>query len=152
MNWHAKRAPLSDHGRDTNTAELTRVREGEEFSGKERVFVEMALEVQRRDPQRHKALVCLIDGERALWELQKEWLGRAIGILDLFHVLELVVGHRLLLPCRRERRGGKFRDPSPADALGRESGLRDRWLETPARPTWPARRETTDRDGHDSLL
>ena len=73
-------------------AELTRVREGEEFSGKERVFVEMALEVQRRDPQRHKALVCLIDGERALWELQKEWLGRAIGILDLFHVLERLWG------------------------------------------------------------
>jgi hypothetical protein len=73
-------------------AELTRVREGEEFSGKERLFVEMALEVQQRDPKRHKALVCLSDGERALWELQKDWLGRAIGILDLFHVLERLWG------------------------------------------------------------
>jgi hypothetical protein len=69
-------------------AELTRVREGEEFSGKERLFLEMALEAQHRDPKRHKVLVCLMDGELALWQLQKEWLGRAIGILDLFHVLE----------------------------------------------------------------
>jgi len=69
-------------------AELTRVREGEEFSGKERLFLEMALEAHCRDPQRRKPLVCLMDGEVALWELQGEWLGRAVGILDLFHVLE----------------------------------------------------------------
>ena len=69
-------------------AELTRVHEGEEFSGKERLFLEMALETHHRDPQRHKVLVCLMDGELSLWELQKEWLGRAVGILDLFHVLE----------------------------------------------------------------
>ena len=29
-----------------------------------------------------------MDGEASLWEMQREWLPRAIGILDLFHVLE----------------------------------------------------------------
>ena len=29
-----------------------------------------------------------MDGERQLWDLQKEWFGRAVGILDLFHALK----------------------------------------------------------------
>ncbi len=29
-----------------------------------------------------------MDGEKALWEVQREWLPRAVCILDLFHVLE----------------------------------------------------------------
>ena len=29
-----------------------------------------------------------MDGEAALWDVQREWLPRAVGILDLFHVLE----------------------------------------------------------------
>jgi hypothetical protein len=69
-------------------AELTQVCEGEEFSGKEWLFVELACEVHVRDPARLKPLVCLMDGEVALWELQGKRLRRAIGILDLFHVLE----------------------------------------------------------------
>ena len=32
--------------------------------------------------------LCLFDGEAALWGVQDEWLPRAVGILDLFHVLE----------------------------------------------------------------
>lgn len=70
------------------SAELTRAHEGEEFSGKERLFVALAVEAHERDPQHAKPLVCLMDGEAALWEMQRQWLPRAVGILDLFHVLE----------------------------------------------------------------
>lgn len=69
-------------------AELTTVREGEECTGRERLFIEMAIACDQRDPKRQKPLVCLMDGEAGLWQMQKEWLPRAIGILDLFHVLE----------------------------------------------------------------
>jgi hypothetical protein len=69
-------------------AEMTRVLEGEECNGKERLFAQMALEVDDRDPERKKTLVCLMDGEAALWQVQRGWLRRAVGILDLFHVLE----------------------------------------------------------------
>lgn len=69
-------------------AEMTRTCEGEVATGRERVFVEMAVTCHERDPQRRKTLVCLMDGEKALWEVAGEWLSRAIGILDLFHVLE----------------------------------------------------------------
>ena len=29
-----------------------------------------------------------MDGERQFWDLQQEWFGRAVGILDLFHALK----------------------------------------------------------------
>jgi hypothetical protein len=48
----------------------------------------MAVDCHERDPGRHKTLICLMDGERALWDMAAEWLPRAVGILDLFHVLE----------------------------------------------------------------
>jgi hypothetical protein len=69
-------------------AEMTRVAEGQTCTGRERLFVEMAIACHERDPQRRKTLVCLMDGEAALWCVQREWLSRAVGILDLFHVLE----------------------------------------------------------------
>lgn len=69
-------------------AEMTRVLEGESCSGRQRLFVEMAIAAHHRDPTRQKTLICLMDGEAALWEVAGEWLPRAVGILDLFHVLE----------------------------------------------------------------
>lgn len=71
-------------------AEMTRVVEGETCTGRERLFVEMAIACHQRDPQRQKTLICLMDGEAALWNVEREWLPRAVGILDLFHVLERV--------------------------------------------------------------
>jgi hypothetical protein len=59
-------------------------------SGSERLFAELAIEVSQRDPDRQQILVCLMDGERKLWELQSEWLGRSVEILDFFHVLKRV--------------------------------------------------------------
>ena len=73
-------------------AEMTRVLEGESCTGRERLFVEMAIACHERDRQRKKTLVCLMDGEAALWNVQHEWLSRAVGILDLFHVLERLWG------------------------------------------------------------
>lgn len=69
-------------------AEMTRAFEGESFNGKTLLFAQMAIELHERDPDRHKTTVCLMDGEAALWESQREWISRAVGVLDLFHVLE----------------------------------------------------------------
>jgi len=69
-------------------AEMTSLPEGQGATGRERLFVEMAVACHDRDPRRRKKLVCLMDGEAALWDVQRSWLPRAVGILDLFHVLE----------------------------------------------------------------
>lgn len=69
-------------------AEMTQVLEGEASPGRERLFGELAVACHQRDPQRAKTLVCLMDGEPALWEAQRKWLPRAVGVLDLFHVLQ----------------------------------------------------------------
>lgn len=69
-------------------AEMTRCLLGSGATGRERVFVELAIACNDRDPERHKTLVCLLDGERSLWQMAGAWLPRAVGVLDLFHVLE----------------------------------------------------------------
>jgi len=69
-------------------AEMTRASEPTLGTGRERVFTEMAVALYHRDPEKQKTLLCLMDGEKALWEMAGEWLPRAVGILDLFHVLE----------------------------------------------------------------
>jgi hypothetical protein len=69
-------------------AEMTRVREGESCSGRVQLFAELAVACHERDPKQRKTLICLLDGETALWAMQSQWLGRSVGILDIFHVLE----------------------------------------------------------------
>ena len=71
-------------------AEMTTVHEGESLSGKTRVFAQQMLDLHTRDPQREKTVICLMDGEKALRAEQHEWLPRAIGVLDIWHVLERV--------------------------------------------------------------
>jgi hypothetical protein len=73
-------------------AEMTRPGDGP-FSdsllhGPSSLFVGMAVECHERDLKRKKELVCLLDGEKQLWDLQGEWLPRATGILDIFHANE----------------------------------------------------------------
>ena len=60
------------------------------FSGTQRLFAELGMEVHRRDPERERVLVTIMDGERHLWDLKSEWLGRAVEVLDFFHALERV--------------------------------------------------------------
>lgn len=63
-------------------------REGTLLHGPSYLFVGLAVECHARDPDHKKELICLLDGERQLWDLQQEWLPRAVGILDIFHVTE----------------------------------------------------------------
>jgi hypothetical protein len=69
-------------------AEMTQVREGETYNGKTRVFAQQALDLHARDPAKKKTVTCLMDGEKALRTEQHSWLPRAIGVLDIWHVME----------------------------------------------------------------
>jgi hypothetical protein len=69
-------------------AEMTCVVEGETCNGRATLFDRLAEQWARRDPHLHKVAVCLLDGERALWEVRQVFWEDTIGILDLFHVLE----------------------------------------------------------------
>lgn len=51
------------------------------------LFAELAVECLDRDPKKKKPLVCLLDGEKQLWDLREGWLKRAVGILDIYHVM-----------------------------------------------------------------
>ena len=69
-------------------AEMTQDREGEISNGKTRVFAQQALDLLARDPTWQKTVLCLMDGEKALRAEQHTWLPRAIGVLDIWHVME----------------------------------------------------------------
>jgi len=69
-------------------AVLTRQVEGQEVNGKDVIFDWLAEEVQQRDPQASRTVVAIMDGETKLRQLQEQKLGRAVGILDIWHVTE----------------------------------------------------------------
>jgi len=69
-------------------AELTRPIDGVEVNGKERVFEWLAEEVRWRNPDGNKPVVCVMDGERALWKRLTGLIVGVVCILDIFHVLE----------------------------------------------------------------
>jgi hypothetical protein len=73
-------------------AEMTRIMDGRPCSGREWLFCSLALQCEQRDPLREKTLICLLDGEHSLWDMQQYWFKRAVGILDIFHVSERVWG------------------------------------------------------------
>ncbi len=106
----------------------------EPCTGREQLFVEMAIACQERDPKRRKTLVCLMDGEAALWNMQVDWLPRAVGILDLFLRAGAVVAGGPRVSSRREpRRRTVCRGPPAAAAEGK-SGPGD----------WPAQTAATN--------
>ena len=69
-------------------AELTRTIDGEEVNGKDRIFSWFADQVAARNADDHKPVVCVMDGERALWTTLKRYVEKVVCILDLFHVME----------------------------------------------------------------
>src|SRR5207302_8019915 len=71
-------------------AELTRPIDGVEVNGKDRVFAWFKRQREAIDPQGKKPVVCVMDGERALWAKLAAWLAGVVCILDIFHVLERV--------------------------------------------------------------
>jgi len=73
-------------------AELTRVIEGQETSGKDRIFGWFAEQIRGRNAGGDKPIIAVCDGDRALWEKVKA-LMQTVGlpilcVLDIFHVLE----------------------------------------------------------------
>jgi hypothetical protein len=73
-------------------AELTRAIEGQETSGKDRIFSWFAEQIRARDGGGDKPIVAVCDGDRALWE-KVQALMQTVGlpilcVLDIFHVLE----------------------------------------------------------------
>jgi len=69
-------------------AEMTREIGGIEVPAKEGLFCQLYTELTLRNLGRDRPVVCLLDGERALWDAQQIYFPEAVGILDLFHVLE----------------------------------------------------------------
>ena len=71
-------------------AELTRVIEGVEVKGKDIIFSWFKDEAAIRNPHGKMAVVCVMDGERALWKKLRETELDVVTILDIFHALERV--------------------------------------------------------------
>lgn len=69
-------------------AEMTREIGGIEVPAKEGLFCRLYTELTLRNLGQDRPVVCLLDGERALWDAQAVYFPEATGILDLFHVLE----------------------------------------------------------------
>ena len=69
-------------------AVLTREVDGKPVNAKDVVFDWLAAEVHQRDPQSLRTVVAIMDGETKLRELQELKIGRAVGILDIWHVTE----------------------------------------------------------------
>ena len=69
-------------------AVLTRQVDGTEINAKDVVFDWLAEEERCLDPQNRRTVVAIMDGETKLRDLQELKIGRAIGILDIWHVTE----------------------------------------------------------------
>jgi hypothetical protein len=69
-------------------AEMTQVIDGEECNGRVSLFGTLSDEVHERNPGGKKPVVAVMDGEKALWQVLKFFLPCAVGILDIFHVIE----------------------------------------------------------------
>src|SRR4051794_33191860 len=69
-------------------AEMTREVGGIEVPAKEGLFCQLYAESVARNLGHDRPVICLLDGERALWDAQGVYSPEAAGLLDLFHVLE----------------------------------------------------------------
>jgi hypothetical protein len=91
----AKERPPPQHKRVW--VEMTHPRGQHTRNGQETLFANLSDELVRRNRGVYRKVICLLDGERGLWEQHKERIPWAIGILDLFHALEKLwlAGHAL---------------------------------------------------------
>lgn len=69
-------------------AEMNDICDNQISYGQPRLFDWIATEIQSRDPEQRKTVVCLMDGQKSLWYWKRERLKQAVGILDIYHVLE----------------------------------------------------------------
>ncbi len=74
-------------------AEMIREVEGQPpVTAKDGLFCQLFDELAVRNLGQDRPVVCVMDGERSLWDAQEVYFPEAIGVLDLFHVLERVWG------------------------------------------------------------
>jgi hypothetical protein len=59
-------------------------------TAKDSLFCQLFDELAVRNPGPDRPVICLMDGERSLWDAQQAYFPEAVGVLDLFHVLERV--------------------------------------------------------------
>jgi len=69
-------------------ARLTRKVDGRKVNAKDGIFDWLAQEVDQRDPRERRTVVAVIDGETKRRDLQELTIGRAISILDIWHLTE----------------------------------------------------------------
>jgi hypothetical protein len=116
-NEEAKRDPRPAPVGRKVFAELTREVDGEVCNGRLATFGRLADAAAARNPTGEAAVVCLLDGERALWEERKRWLEGSVGILDWFHASEyLWEAAKALHPSSVARRRA-FAEPIERDLL-----------------------------------
>ena len=69
-------------------ASLTQEINGQEVKGKEQIFSWFAEQVQTRNKDGTKPIVCVMDGARSLWTMLARYVVGVICILDIYHALE----------------------------------------------------------------
>ena len=69
-------------------ANLTREVNGRTLNAKDATFGWLRHEADQRNPYGEKTVVCIMDGETKLWDKQREMFPEAVGVLDIFHVME----------------------------------------------------------------
>ena len=69
-------------------AELSRSVDGVEVSGKARIFEWFSQQIKGRNPNGDKPVICVMDGDRALWKLAAALGDHVLCVLDIFHVLQ----------------------------------------------------------------
>jgi len=71
-------------------AELTRTINGKEVKGKELIFSWFCKELKARNGDGKKKVVCVMDGERALWKMLVKYIVGIVCIIDIYHVLKRI--------------------------------------------------------------
>ena len=69
-------------------AALTQEVDGKEVKGKERIFSWFSEQVETRNQDGTKPVVCVMDGSRSLWKMLARFVVEVICILDIYHALE----------------------------------------------------------------
>jgi hypothetical protein len=78
--------PIPQHKRLRSN--LTRPVNGRELNAKDATFCWLRHEADQRNPHGEKTVICVMDGETTLWDRQFDMFPEAVGVLDIFHVME----------------------------------------------------------------
>src|SRR5512135_468438 len=93
-------------------------------TAKDGLFCQLFAELTVRNLGQDRPVICLMDGERSLWDSQEVHFPEAIGVLDLFHVLERVWGVAHCFPKEGSDEAEQFVEERLRDLLeGRVDSL-----------------------------